>query len=45
MLLQSPTDLLHGGRKLQAQLDDCALRGREVVGAGQRRPGREIQEL
>lgn len=41
MLPQFPTDLLHGGRKLQTQLDDCALGGRKVIGAGQRRPGRE----
>lgn len=41
VLLPSLTDLLHSGRKLQTQLDDFAFRGREVVGAGQRRPGRE----
>lgn len=30
--------LLHGGGELQAQLDDSALGGGEVVGAGQRGP-------
>lgn len=34
----SLTHLLHGGGELQAQLDDSALGGGEVVGAGQRSP-------
>lgn len=36
----SLTDLLDGGGELQAQLDDFALGGGEVVGARQRSPAK-----
>lgn len=38
------TNLLDGGGELQAQLDDSALDGSEVLGAGQRTPGQENRE-
>lgn len=37
------TDLLDGGGELQAQLDDSALGGREVVGTRQRGSGKKTK--